>query len=113
MHKLNVLVFGPDSFIATLNELKSYLKFNLCKRSSDFDKIVDMVGENKKVHLQISNIWQYEINYLNTPLFEAQENFVKMINELLRNDNVVYFSGDTPGGMFYEYADMRLLPGIV
>ena len=79
----------------------------------DFDKIVDMVGENKQVHLQISNIWQYEINYLNTPLFEAQENFVKMINELLRNDNVVYFSGDTPGGMFYEYADMRLLPGIV
>lgn len=79
----------------------------------EFDKIVDMVGENKNVHLQISNIWQYEINYLNTPLFEAQENFVKMINELLRNDNVVYFSGDTPGGMFYEYADMRLLPGII
>ena len=43
MHKLNVLVFGPDSFIATLNELKSYLKFNLCKRSSDFDKIVDVL----------------------------------------------------------------------
>ena len=28
MHKLNVLLLGPASFILTLNELKNYLKFN-------------------------------------------------------------------------------------
>ena len=28
MHKLNVLLLGPVSFISTLNELKNYLKFN-------------------------------------------------------------------------------------
>ena len=28
MHKLNVLIFGPSSFIATLDELKPFLKFN-------------------------------------------------------------------------------------
>ena len=28
MHKLNVLIFGPPSFISTLDELKPYLKFN-------------------------------------------------------------------------------------
>ena len=28
MHKLNVLVFGPSSFISTLNELIPFLKFN-------------------------------------------------------------------------------------
>ena len=28
MHKLNVLIFGPSSFISTLDELKSFLKFN-------------------------------------------------------------------------------------
>ena len=28
MHKLNVLIFGPSSFIYTLDELKSFLKFN-------------------------------------------------------------------------------------
>ena len=28
MHKLNVLVFGPPSFISTLDELKPFLKFN-------------------------------------------------------------------------------------
>ena len=28
MHKLNVLVFGPPSFISTLNELIPFLKFN-------------------------------------------------------------------------------------
>ena len=28
MHKLNILVFGPNNFISTLNEIKHYLKFN-------------------------------------------------------------------------------------
>ena len=28
MHKLNVLIFGPSSFVSTLNELKPFLKFN-------------------------------------------------------------------------------------
>ena len=28
MHKLNVLILGPSSFVSTLNELKSFLKFN-------------------------------------------------------------------------------------
>ena len=28
MHKLNVLIFGPSSFIYTLDELKTFLKFN-------------------------------------------------------------------------------------
>jgi len=28
MHKLNVQILGPSSFISTLNELKMFLKFN-------------------------------------------------------------------------------------
>ena len=28
MHKLNVLIFGPSSFVSTLDELKPFLKFN-------------------------------------------------------------------------------------
>ena len=28
MHKLNVKILGPSSFISTLNELKKFLKFN-------------------------------------------------------------------------------------
>ena len=28
MHQLNVLIYGPDSFLSTLNELKPFLKFN-------------------------------------------------------------------------------------
>ena len=28
MHNLNVLIFGPSSFISTLDELKPFLKFN-------------------------------------------------------------------------------------
>ena len=28
MHQINVLILGPISFSSTLNELKTYLKFN-------------------------------------------------------------------------------------
>ena len=28
MHKINVLIFGPSSFVSTLDELKPFLKFN-------------------------------------------------------------------------------------
>ena len=41
MHQLNVLIFGPSSFISTLNELKPFLKFN---HFSDFkDKKFDII----------------------------------------------------------------------
>ena len=42
MHKLNIVVFGPHSFILTLNELKPYLKFNL----SHSDKVLSNLKPN-------------------------------------------------------------------
>ena len=42
MHQLKVLILGPNSFYATLNELKPFLKFNCVKEknTSDFDVIL-------------------------------------------------------------------------
>jgi hypothetical protein len=41
MHNLNVRIFGPSSFISTLNELKIYLKFNpLFDGKDDIIKII-------------------------------------------------------------------------
>ena len=41
MHKLNVLILGPSSFITTLNEIKMFLKFN-CS-SDDMDNKSDII----------------------------------------------------------------------
>jgi hypothetical protein len=38
MHQLNVLVLGPDSFISTLNELRTYLKFNIFSDINNLNK---------------------------------------------------------------------------
>ena len=35
MHNLNVLILGPSSFISTLNELKTFLKFNSLLKISE------------------------------------------------------------------------------
>ena len=37
MHKLNVLILGSSSFVATLNELKSFLKFNPLSNNTNKD----------------------------------------------------------------------------
>ena len=41
MHQLNVLIYGPNSFLSTLNELKPFLKFNHFIKNSNvrFDVI--------------------------------------------------------------------------
>ena len=35
MHRLSVLILGPNSFISTIDELKTYLKFNSSSDTSD------------------------------------------------------------------------------
>ena len=57
MHKLKILVFGPESFLITLNELKPHLNFSLISNQTSFSyKTKDIAGlichesklENKK-----------------------------------------------------------------
>lgn len=79
----------------------------------EWKRLAELIGRNHTVLLQLSNIWQYEINYVNTPVFTAQAAFIDLFNELLQNNDTVYFSGDTPNGNYLEYQNMRLLPGII
>ena len=61
MHKLNVLILGPTSFISTLDELKPFLKFN--PLSDDLNKTYEVIlihnevlkEETKKIFVKNSN----------------------------------------------------------
>ncbi len=61
MHKLNVLIFGPSSFVSTLNELKPFLKFN--QLTDNLNNAHDIIlihnealkDENKKNFIENSN----------------------------------------------------------
>ena len=61
MHKLNVLIFGPPSFISTLNELKSFLKFNPLFEdiNNEYDVIIfhneALKDKNKKIFIEKSS----------------------------------------------------------
>ena len=59
MHKLKILVFGPESFLITLNELKPHLNFSLISNQTSLPyKTKDIAGlichesklENKKLN---------------------------------------------------------------
>ena len=43
MHKLNIFIFGPGSFISTFNELEQYFKFNI---SSNQKKLISSSKSN-------------------------------------------------------------------
>ena len=88
MHQLNVLVLGPDSFISTLNELKSYLKFNIVKDTNilnnnsftQYDVLFfhKKVLENKKDEENINNIDSIKI------LVTDNSNKINIYNAILK-----------------------------
>ena len=95
-------------FIRTLDH--QFVKIDVVK---EWRRLSELVGKDHIALLQLSNIWQYEINYINSPDFDAQVAFVDLFNELLQNNKTIYFSGDTPGGEFFVQKNMRTLPGII
>jgi hypothetical protein len=95
-------------FIRSLDH--QFVKIDVVK---EWKRLADLIGNEHTVLLQLSNIWQYEINYINTPAFTAQSAFIDLFNELLTNNETIYFTGDTPNGNYLEYQNMRLLPGVI
>ncbi len=77
MHELNVLVYGPVSFLYTLNELKPFLKFNHLHESSkaNFDiilfhdealndkRIKDIIADSKLLKICASNSKYHKGNF--------------------------------------------------
>ena len=44
MHKLNVLILGPINFVSTINELKTYLKFNFYSQNDLNEEISEKLN---------------------------------------------------------------------
>ena len=58
MHQLNVLILGPNSFSSTLNELESFLKFNLVNKDNSLNYDVILFHEeafNDKENTKLIN----------------------------------------------------------
>ena len=96
MHQFNVLILGPASFSTTLNELKSFLKFNYVKEknSSDLDVILfheEALNnkEDKKIINDSSNLKICASNnknsYNNFDAFLELPSSLKEINSTVEN----------------------------
>ena len=96
MHQLNVLIYGPASFISTLNELKPFLKFKYYTEKSNINyeiilfhqqvlkdkKIKDIIKNSSLLKICVSNKkpenvkWDYLIQLPTT---------IKEINTIVEN----------------------------
>ena len=103
-----------DTWLDHWNWIRSldhkFMNIDLVK---NWQLLVDEVGTGNKVFMQVSNIWQYEVNYLNTPHHQAQASFINLINELLKNNREVYMTGDSPNGVFYNYQNLKEIISIL
>lgn len=79
---------------------------------NDYQRLIDEIGTGNKVFMQVSNIWQYEINYINTKHCDAQKAFIDIVTTVLNNNEDLYVTGDTPSGTYYEYQNMKEIASI-
>lgn len=94
--------------IQSLNH--TYMKLNMV---TEWDKLVNALGTDNNVFLQVSNIWQYEINYVNTKNCQAQLAYINLISEVMHNNKELFVTGDTPSGVYYSYQNMKEIASIV
>ena len=71
MHQLNVLILGPNNFISTLIELKSFLKFNLYDDISSVNK--------QKIKLDILIIHKDELSINKKLNILSNNNLIKIL----------------------------------
>ncbi len=93
MHQLNVLIYGPTSFLSTINELEPFLKFNHFNKISDIKhdiilfhdevlsekKIKEIISNSKSLKICVSNKKKVEINcdaYLQLPTTIKELNYI-------------------------------------
>lgn len=104
---------GPMEFADKINKIKKLpINFIQLDAVKQWEKFIDTSGYDHNLFIQVTNIWQYEINYLNTSGFMAQTNFIKLMMGLMERHKEVYFTGNTPGGLHYTYQNVKLLTGI-
>ena len=98
---------GEEQWIKIWRKIKKlnhvYLNIDVVK---EWNKLADAIGTDGIVFLQLTNIWNYEVNYLNTSGFDAQINFLKLLDTISKQNQELYFMGDTPG--WYHHRNKRI-----
>jgi hypothetical protein len=89
-------------WIRSLNH--TFMQVDLMK---DWKIVCDEIGKNETVFMQISNIWHYEINYVNNGFYAPQAAYINLIKEVLENNKDLYITGDSPGGSYYNYKNIK------
>lgn len=105
---------GLENFIKVFHRIKelnhTFIELDVVK---EYNKLIHAVGNGERVYAQLTNVWQYESNYLNTKPFEAQINFLKLLQSISANNEAFYLTGNTPHGLFYQYTNVKALTGVM
>lgn len=104
-----------DKRIDILNKLRSLgdkLEFIECNIVNNSDLIVDKVRDDSNVFLNMTNILQYESNYLNNDVLDVTCEFYKLIYNMKKKTTKFFFNGDTPRANFIGCAEINTVDGI-
>lgn len=100
------------SILKKLNSLGGKLEFIKCNIVNNSQMIVDKIEENSNVFINMTNILQYESNYLNNDVLDVKCNFYAFIGSLRKKSNKLFFNGDTPRAQHISCTNVDTVEGL-
>lgn len=88
-------------FIHLREEKVSYHHIDIMR---EWNELVDAVDENAKLLINLTNIWEYEGNFINNTIVDCELAFYRLMAGLTDKNCTILFKGNTPAG---KYIDCR------
>ena len=93
---------GEEQWLKTWDKIRSLQHdFLVVDIVQNGQRLVEEIGHDNNVFLNVTNIWSYESNYINSKHFDAEAGFINLINNVRKNNKKLVIKGDSPSGMHY------------
>lgn len=95
-------------FIHLREEKVSYHHIDIMRQ---WHELVDAVDENATILINLTNIWQYEGNFINNSILDCELAFYKLISALVDKKCTILFKGNTPSGTYIDCRNVNINGG--
>lgn len=95
-------------FIHLREETISYHHIDIMR---EWNKLVDAVDPKSTLLLNLTNIWQYEGNFINNTIVNCELAFYRLMASLVDKECTILFKGNTPSGTYIDCRNIQTSGG--
>lgn len=91
-------------FISLREETVSYHHIDIMRQ---WKELVEAVDDNANVLINLTNIWQYEGNFINNTIVDCELAFYRLMAGLVDKNCTILFKGNTPSGTYIDCRNIQ------